>query len=98
MLGFMEKPSKKLYPEYYEVISDPIDFLEIENKIRNDQYHSEHELAKHFKLMFNNCRQFNEENSTIVEDANALEKLMNEKLSQLVVATPEKEKKPVVRM
>lgn len=97
MLGFMEKPSKKLYPEYYEVILEPIDFLEIESKIRGEQYRNEQELINDFKLMFSNCRQFNEENSTIFEDANLLEKIMNEKAPQLI-PTPEKEKKIYVRV
>lgn len=97
MLGFMEKPSKKLYPDYYEVISEPIDFLEIENKIRGEQYRNEQDLLNDFKLMFSNCRQFNEENSTIYEDATLLEKVMNEKATQLF-PTPEKEKKNYVRV
>lgn len=91
----MEKPSKKLYPDYYEVIAEPIDFLEIENRIRNDYYTSENELIKNFKLMFNNCRQYNEENSTIVEDANLLEKLMLEKIGHSST-TPEK--KTIIRL
>ncbi|ENN78044.1 hypothetical protein HUJ04_006145 [Dendroctonus ponderosae] len=74
MLGFMEKPSKKLYPEYYEVIDEPIDFLEIESKIKAEQYSCEKDLVKDFQLMFANCRQFNEENSPIYEDANLMEK------------------------
>ncbi|KAL1506167.1 hypothetical protein ABEB36_005579 [Hypothenemus hampei] len=78
MLAFMEKPSKKLYAEYYEVIEEPIDFLEIEAKIKAEQYSCEKDLVKDFQLMFSNCRQFNEENSAIYEDANLLEKhLMN---------------------
>lgn len=89
MLAFMEKPSKKLYPDYYEVISDPIDFLEIENKLRNDQFSNEAEFIKSFKLMFSNCRQYNEENSTIVEDANTLEKVLLEKIGHSG-PTPEK--------
>lgn len=97
MLGFMEKPSKKLYPDYYEVISEPIDFLEIENKIRNEQYRTEQELINDFKLMFSNCRTYNEENSTIYEDAALLEKVMNEKATQFL-PTPEKEKKIYVRV
>lgn len=91
----MEKPSKKLYPDYYEVISEPIDFLEIENKIRNEQYSSENDLIRDFKLMFANCRHYNEENSTIYEDANLLERALMEKIGQVMV-TPEK--KSVIRV
>lgn len=34
MLWFMEKPSKKLYPEYCNVIDRPIDMLTIEANIK----------------------------------------------------------------
>lgn len=34
MLLFMEKPSKKLYPDYYNVIEKPIDMLTIESNIK----------------------------------------------------------------
>lgn len=90
----MEKPSKKLYPDYYEVITDPIDFLEIEARIKTEQYSNETELIKDFKLMFSNCRQYNEENSTLYEDANLLEKVLLEKVGQTI---PTPEKKTVIR-
>lgn len=95
LLAFMEKPSKKLYPDYYEVISEPIDFLEIENKIRSEQYTSENDLVRDFKLMFANCRHYNEENSTIYEDANLLERALLEKMGHTV---PTPEKKNVIRV
>ncbi|KAF4526534.1 hypothetical protein B566_EDAN005901 [Ephemera danica] len=78
ILMFMEKPSKKLYPDYYQVIAEPIDMLTIEANIKNDKYTSEDQLLSDFKLMFNNCRQYNEEGSVIYEDANKLERLMME--------------------
>lgn len=97
MLGFMEKPSKKLYPDYYEVIQEPIDYMEIESKIKADQYSSEADLVKDFKLMFANCRQYNEENSPIYEDSNSLEKYLLEKVAQTVIITPEKKEKAVIK-
>lgn len=95
MLAFIEKPSKKLYPEYYEIIAEPIDFLEIEAKIKAEQYSCENDLIKDFKLMFNNCREFNEENSPIYEDANVLEKYLLDKVGtkKKSAPTPEKVKK-----
>ncbi|CAH1119196.1 unnamed protein product [Phaedon cochleariae] len=94
MLAFMEKPSKKLYPGYYKVIAEPIDFLEIEAKIKADQYSCEADLVKDFKLMFSNCREFNEENSPIYEDANVLEKYLMDKTVQMQKqSTPEKPKR-----
>ncbi|XP_030752668.1 protein polybromo-1 isoform X2 [Sitophilus oryzae] len=93
MLAFMEKPSKKLYAEYYEVIDEPIDFLEIEAKIKGDQYTCEKDVVKDFQLMFSNCRQFNEENSPIYDDANLLEKHLMDKVGPLLLSSAEKEKK-----
>ncbi|GBP69256.1 Protein polybromo-1 [Eumeta japonica] len=83
MLLFMEKPSKKLYPEYYNVIDKPIDMLTIEANIKSERYNSLEEMVNDFRLMFSNCRQFNEEGSMIYDDANLLEKVMNEKLKEL---------------
>ncbi|XP_068625426.1 protein polybromo-1 isoform X1 [Battus philenor] len=99
MLLFMEKPSKKLYPEYYNVIDRPIDMITIEANIKNDRYNSVEEMVSDFRLMFSNCRQFNEEGSMIYEDANLLERVMNEKLRELSASyekkTPLKTIKPV---
>ncbi|XP_062532294.1 protein polybromo-1 isoform X2 [Bombyx mori] len=83
MLLFMEKPSKKLYPEYYNVIDRPIDMLTIEANIKNDRYNSLEEMIADFRLMFSNCRHFNEEGSMVYEDANLLERVMNEKIKEL---------------
>ncbi|XP_065348205.1 protein polybromo-1 isoform X6 [Cloeon dipterum] len=76
ILMFMEKPSKKLYPDYYQVIEHPIDMLTIESNIKADKYLNEDQLVSDFKLMFTNCRQYNEEGSVIYEDANKLERLL----------------------
>jgi len=34
---FVTLPSKKDYPDYYKVISEPIDMTTIENKIKTDK-------------------------------------------------------------
>lgn len=88
MLVFMEKPSKKLYPDYYEVIKEPIDLLTIEARIKNDHYSSEDDLVQDFKLMFSNCRQYNEEQSVIYEDSVLLEKILMDKVDSM--QTPER--------
>lgn len=51
MLMFMEKPSKKLYPDYYQVIAEPIDMLAIEANIKAEKYQSENELIQDFKVL-----------------------------------------------
>ncbi|XP_034240054.1 protein polybromo-1 isoform X2 [Thrips palmi] len=83
ILLFMEKPSRKLYPDYYQVIKEPIDLLTIEANIKNEKYATEDDAMEDFKLMFNNCRTYNEDTSLIYEDANNLEKILYEKVREL---------------
>uniref|UniRef100_A0A182PR37 Polybromo-1 n=1 Tax=Anopheles epiroticus TaxID=199890 RepID=A0A182PR37_9DIPT len=82
MALFMEKPSKKLYPDYYQVIQHPIDMTTIENNIKADRYSTIDDIVGDYRLMFSNCRKYNEEGSMIYEDANILEKVLNEKLKE----------------
>ncbi|KAK7869922.1 hypothetical protein R5R35_013708 [Gryllus longicercus] len=83
ILMFMEKPSKKLYPDYFQVIAEPIDMLTIESNIKSDKYTNEEEFLADLRLMFSNCRQYNEEGSMIYEDANKLEEVLMEKVKEL---------------
>lgn len=46
----MEKPSAKLYPDYYEVIENPIDMLSIQANIKAEKYQSEEEILADFKV------------------------------------------------
>lgn len=82
MTLFWEKPSKKLYPDYYEVIQHPIDMNTIEQNIKTDRYCTLDDVVGDFRLMFSNCRRYNEEGSMIYEDSNILERALNEKLKE----------------
>lgn len=79
---FMEKPPRKMYPDYYEVIQNPIDMNTIEHNIRADRYGTVEDVVADYRLMFSNCRQYNEDGSMIYEDANTLERALNEKLKE----------------
>jgi protein polybromo-1 len=80
---FMEKPSKRDYPDYYEVILNPMDMNTIEGRIKNDVYKTEDEFMSDIKLMFTNCRKYNEEGSDIYEDANVLERVLMTKAREM---------------
>lgn len=80
---FIEKPKKKFYPDYYEVIENPIDMKTIQNKIKNGLYDSEESMIADFRLMFSNCRRYNEDNSIIYMDADRLEKELDQKIKDL---------------
>ncbi len=87
---FMQKPSKRDYPDYYEVIAHPMDMETVNDKIKTGQYRSEDEMLSDMKLMFGNCRQYNEEGSAIYEDANVLEKVLMSKARELGAVQPGK--------
>lgn len=80
---FMEKPSKKDYPDYYEVIANPIDMTTINARIKSGSYKLVDDFIADARLMFNNCRQYNEEGSDIVKDANTLEKKLYAKCKEM---------------
>lgn len=79
---FMEKPPRKIYPDYYDIIQNPIDMNTIEHNIRTDKYNTLEDVVADYRLMFANCRQYNEEGSMIYDDADILEKALNEKLKE----------------
>lgn len=55
----------------------------IENRIRDEKYSALSDAVSDYRLMFSNCRLYNEEGSQIYEDAEKLEKTLNEKLKEL---------------
>ena len=61
---FIEKPSKKDYPDYYKVITQPMDMETIDEKIKKNQYTTSNEALADFKLMFNNCRRWVDQGQT----------------------------------
>ncbi|KAK7081997.1 Protein polybromo-1, partial [Halocaridina rubra] len=88
IVAFIEKPDRRAYPDYYEVIAQPIDMETIEAKIKGDRYVSEEELVADFKLMLRNCQRYNEEGSVIYSDATVLDKVLNEKIRELNQGDP----------
>merc|ERR1712020_157484 len=80
---FMHKPSKRDYPDYYDVISKPMDMTLIRQKMREDEYQSADALVDDVKLMFNNCKTYNVEGSDIYNNAITLETVLLKKYNDL---------------
>ncbi|CAG8795162.1 35743_t:CDS:2, partial [Racocetra persica] len=66
---FLTLPSKKEYDYYYTVINNPIAMDTIKRKIKFNHYQSAAQFRDDWHLMFNNARTFNEEASTVYNDA-----------------------------
>ena len=74
--AFLLKPSKKLYPEYYEVIETPVDLKTIARKIQEASYGALAEMERDLMLMCRNACRFNEPGSQIYKDAKMLKKII----------------------
>jgi Bromodomain len=57
------------YPEYYQQISNPMDYGTMKKKLENGSYRSAQGMQKDFNLIFQNCLKFNASDSDIVKEA-----------------------------
>ncbi|KAJ1982250.1 ATP-dependent DNA helicase Snf21 [Dimargaris verticillata] len=80
---FIELPSKRMYPEYYVLIRQPIAMSQIRKRMRSAHYRSVAEFRDDFNLMFKNACTFNEEGSWVYVDACEMKKVLNRQLDEL---------------
>uniref|UniRef100_A0A8C2DD13 SWI/SNF related, matrix associated, actin dependent regulator of chromatin, subfamily a, member 2 n=1 Tax=Cyprinus carpio TaxID=7962 RepID=A0A8C2DD13_CYPCA len=70
---FVQLPSRKELPEYYELIRKPVDFKKIKERVRNHKYRSVSDLEKDVMLRCHNAQTYNLEGSQIYEDSIVLQ-------------------------
>lgn len=80
---FMCLPSKKEFPDYYDIVKKPISMNKIRKRIDKQLYPDEESCLEDFKSMFSNCKLFNEDKSQIYKDALSLESVLRERREQL---------------
>ncbi|XP_071768127.1 SWI/SNF-related matrix-associated actin-dependent regulator of chromatin subfamily A member 2 [Centroberyx gerrardi] len=91
--GFVQLPSKKEVPEYYELIRKPVDFRRIRERVRNHKYRSVGDLEKDIILLCHNAQTFNLEGSQIYEDSIVIKSVFESARQRIV--TDEEQKDPV---
>ena len=72
---FMTKPCKKTYPQYYNVVKNPIDMETINKRIKNKFYKTLEEFSADVNLMFDNCKLYNNPKSVLYKDACNLQEI-----------------------
>lgn len=75
---FEKLPSKKLYSDYYVLITNPIALDTITKKAKNGTYQSLNDAREDFETMYNNAKFYNEEGSWVYNDADELKKFTDQ--------------------
>lgn len=73
---FVHPVNKDEVADYYEVIKEPMDLSTMEEKHEKDLYPTPEDFIKDAKLIFDNCRKYNNETTPYAKSANRLEKFM----------------------
>ncbi|KAG5272221.1 hypothetical protein AALO_G00162960 [Alosa alosa] len=94
--GFVQLPSRKEVPEYYELIRKPVDFRRIRERVRNHKYRSVADLEKDIALMCHNAQTFNLEGSQIYQDSIVLQSVFESARQRLATNDKSEEEKPAL--
>jgi histone acetyltransferase len=73
---FLTPVNKDDVADYYEVIKEPMDLSTMEVKLEADNYATPEDFIRDAKLMFDNCRKYNNDTTPYAKLANKLEKYM----------------------
>ncbi|CAG0922488.1 unnamed protein product [Notodromas monacha] len=76
--------NEKVAPDYYSRIPQPMDLSMMTEKVERGKYSSISQFQKDFKLMIQNCKKYNGENSEIFDMAIDLEKLFHKAENQFL--------------
>lgn len=73
---FLKPVNRDEVPGYYEVITSPMDLSTVDERLENSDYAGPKDLVDDLKLMFRNCRQYNDSTTVYNKCAVKLEKYM----------------------
>ncbi|XP_043979163.1 protein polybromo-1-like isoform X4 [Gambusia affinis] len=84
---FLQLPSRKDYPDYYQQINQPVCLHHIKNKMKNNEYESVEHIDSDLMLMFENAKRYNVPHSSIYKRALKLQHIQQMKRKELLQRT-----------
>ncbi|KAH9816145.1 Bromodomain-containing protein [Melampsora americana] len=88
-IAFMDLPSATEYPDYYQWIKRPLSLNQIKQKLDQLAYPTQDKFIADMRLVFNNAKKYNVEDSLIYDDARTLLKILKRELRQLTSTEPQ---------
>jgi histone acetyltransferase len=80
---FAQPVNRDEVQDYYEVIKEPMDLSTMEQRLEADAYTSVEQFLYDARLIFNNCRSYNNETTTYYKNATKLEKFLYQKIRDI---------------
>ncbi|XP_060070967.1 bromodomain adjacent to zinc finger domain protein 2B-like [Ylistrum balloti] len=82
---FLKPVNFKQFPTYRKYIKQPMDFSTVKNKLRDSVYKSRAEFAADCRLIFENCKTFNEDESEVGRGGHTLRKFFESRWKELIL-------------
>lgn len=79
---FSQPVNRDEVADYYEVIKEPMDLSTMETRLEADAYSTFEQFLYDARLIFNNCRKYNNESTTYYKHATKLEKFLYSKIKE----------------
>ncbi|KAF8640822.1 hypothetical protein AX17_000471 [Amanita inopinata Kibby_2008] len=84
---FRELPDKREYPDYHQLITQPIALSHLRKRANSGHYKNVQSYRDDWMLMFNNARTYNQEGSWVYIDAEEMEKVFNAAWDRVIVGS-----------
>ncbi|KAM9443718.1 protein polybromo-1 isoform 2-T3 [Clarias gariepinus] len=80
---FLQLPSRKDYPDYFQQINQPISLQQIRDKMKNNEYENVDQMDTDLSMMFENAKRYNVSTSHIYKRALKLQHILQLKRKEL---------------
>eukprot|EP01043_Picozoa_sp_COSAG02_P030492 COSAG02_NODE_1947_length_10299_cov_21.930294_8_plen_1407_part_00 len=84
---FMELPSREEYPDYYELIAEPVDLHTIGRQVDSGAFKNWRIFESKMMKVFANAKQYNLPDSQVYEDAEVMQSLLQELATEVDISS-----------